>query len=1078
MSSEPRSSARQSRSFSADLQAFIDEAPLERRSIVEFVAAAAAALPAGARIADIGAGGSPYRELFRHAEYIAVDRAETLHADEHELDVVGSADALPLPDESFDAVLCTQVLEHLAEPAAAIAEMHRVLRPGGHLYLTAPLAWEEHEMPHDYFRYTRSGLDHLMTQAGFAELAIVPRTDCFTTLAQLTLSARWSLGETYEQRELSAERLAAFRRLEAIAAELEEMAPLDARQTFPLGFTVVATRPLREDDASPRPAAEPAETPEPARAGRIPLLYLAPWVDLGGSDKGTIDLFKHIDRSRWAPSIITTQPSANRWLTAVEPYAEEVWSLPDLMPGSEFPSFILGFIESRGVRVVHIMNSRIAFDLMPDMTCLPEPPAIVVQLHAEEPDRSGYVRYSASRYGNLVDAFSVTSQQLADAMLDYEVPRSRMHVITTGVDGLGEFDPDAVAPFEGLAGEGARILWPGRLVAQKDPLLTLDVVKLLDERGVAFTLDVVGDGDMEELVRARARELGIAHRIQWYPPSHEMPRWYRSADLLLMTSVFEGVPYVMYEAQAMGVPIVVPAIPGNVEFLSGKEGGVLIDPRDDAVAYADALQRLIEDGDERRRMGASARERMLREASLETMGRRHDELYERLLANRPASTRRLSEPKPEHDPTPLEPVRFPRETLPERSVAVIVPCYQHGRFLPDAIRSLREQTLQPRRIVVVDDASADPETTAALDKLDQDPLVTVLRLARNSGPSVARNRALALVRENYVLPLDADDMLLPRALEDMVEQLEQAPPEIGFIYPNAQHFGNRHDYFEAPAYNLHLLLDDNYCAATSLFDRRVFDSGVSYPEEVVFGHEDWDIVLQMAEREIYGEPAHGPTFLYRKRGFSRVNAVEYGPESFKERIARRHPLLYERRERIKARWAPALSLVLLDGADGGTAAWPEELFDGLRRQSCVDFEIVRAAPVPGDADGLVVRDVGGTGLERVRAAIAAARGPWVVVCGASAATALQRPTFVEQTVRIFWSNNALECVAFLPRGEKAVPFTLLDAAAVLERQPCAFAWRRPPQRELEPVEIDDATTLLEALVEQWESEGPVQWRTA
>ena len=67
------------------------------------------------------------------------------------------------------------------------------------------------------------------------------------------------------------------------------------------------------------------------------------------------------------------------------------------------------------------MNSRIAYDLMPDMTCLRNPPAIVLQFHAEEPDRAGYARYAAARYGNLVDAFSVTSHQLGAAMLDYDI---------------------------------------------------------------------------------------------------------------------------------------------------------------------------------------------------------------------------------------------------------------------------------------------------------------------------------------------------------------------------------------------------------------------------------------------------------------------------------------------------------------------------------------------------------------------------------------------------------------------------------------------------------------------------------
>ncbi len=1084
MTSDGRSTPPIAARHSKALEQFLDEAPIERRPILEFVAAAAASLPEGSRVADVGAGSAPFRELFQHVDYVTVDRAQSLHGGPSDFDILAAADAIPLEDESLDAILCTQVLEHLPNPADTLAEFHRLLKPGGRLFLTAPLVWEEHEKPYDFFRYTRSGLEHLLTEAGFERLEITGRTDCFSTLAQLLRNARWSLGTTGDESdsERRAHR-AAFLRLDEMAEELVELAPLDARHSFPLGYQVVATRP--ELHATSEVPHRRMRIGRRDRKHRVPILYLAPWVDLGGSDKGTIDWFKHIDRERWAPSIITTQPSVNRWLPELEPYAEEIWPLPDLMAGADFPSFILGFIETRYIKLVHIMNSRLAFDLMPDMRCLTEPPVVVIQHHAEEHDRSGYVRYVASRSGNLVDAFSITSRQLADAMLDYEVPRSRLHVIPSGIDGLYEFNPDRVAPFDLAEDSGARILWPGRLVAQKDPMLTLDVIKLLDDRGVSFTLHVVGDGEMKDDVIRRAHQLGVERLIRWHPPSHEMPRWYRSSDLLLMTSTFEGVPYVIYESLAMEVPVVAPALPGNVE-LMGTSGGALIAPRDDVKAYADAIQALLSDEQHRREVGANARERMLRDFSLPEMGRRHDALYEDLLTNRPKSSQRgagdgpRQQPEPESTSAP-QPISLPREPPPERSVAVIVPCYQHGRFLPDAIQSLREQTLPPRRIIVVDDASADPETTTALNELDQDPLVTVIRLSVNSGPSVARNRALADVTESYVLPLDADDMLLPLALREMVEQLERAPESVGFIYPNVQHFGNRHDYYEAPAYNLDLLLGDNYCAATSLFDRRIFDTGVRYAEDIVSGHEDWDLVLQLAERGVQGEAAEGgATFLYRKRGFSRVNAVAYGPKSFHERIERRHPLLYHhRREQIKAKWSPALSLVLIEGCAGESAAWPSGIAAHLRAQTCGDFETICAGHVLRDPGDLQITEVAGEELDAIEAAMHATRGRFVLLAGVRAAEALCRCTFVEQLIRVFWSNVDLSrLVLAVKPGRRGPRLGLLTAADVLEAAPCAVAWRRKEEEDSCNVDLGDTESPLEDVILRWQLDGPVTWRAA
>jgi glycosyltransferase involved in cell wall biosynthesis len=563
--------------------------------------------------------------------------------------------------------------------------------------------------------------------------------------------------------------------------------------------------------------------------GPVPILYIAPWVDLGGSDKGTIDWFKSLDRDSWAPSLITTQPSANRWLHHLEPYAEEVWDLPDLMPGGAFPEFILGFIESRNVQIVHMMNSRLAFDLLPEISVLPEPPSIVVQLHAEEPNQAGYVRYVTRRYGNLVDAFSVTSRHLEEAIAGYAIAPSRVAVIHSGVDGEQEFNPSHVEPLE-LEGGGSRVLWPGRLVEQKDPMLTLDVIARARERGARFVLDVVGDGHMEDAVRARAERLGVADMIDWHPPSQEMARWYRSVDLVLMTSAYEGVPYVVYEALAMGVPVIGPALPGNLEFMDA-DSGILVEPRDDVDRYADAIVSLLADDERRRGMGERSRRRMLGDFSLIEMGRRHGELYEGLLAKRPATGQALA-----HGPPPLTRTRLRREPLPEPTVGVIVPCYRHGIFLDACIDSIKAQTRGPDRIVVVDDGSDDAETIEVLDRLEQDPEVSVVRQEANLGPSAARNRALTQLDTSYVLPIDADDELLPNALERMLAQLEVAPEDVGFIYPNVQYMGNRSNYVRSPAYNLWLLMQQNYCPAPALFDRRVFDgTGVRYPEEMVVG---------------------------------------------------------------------------------------------------------------------------------------------------------------------------------------------------------------------------------------------------
>ena len=815
--------------------------------------------------------------------------------------------------------------------------------------------------------------------------------------------------------------------------------------------------------------------------GRTPILYIAPWVDLGGADRGTIDWFRNVDRTRWAPSLITTTPSPNRWLHHVEPYAEEVWDLPDLMPGSAFPEFILGFIESRGVRVVHIMNARLGFDLLPDMTCLPEPPAVVVQMHGEEPDQRGYVRYVTRRYANLIDAFSVISENLKGIVVDYDIPPSRVDVIHLGVDGEGEFDPAHVEPLELDGNGGKRVLWPGRLVRDKDPLLTVEVLARAREQGADFVLDIVGEGHLKEPTRARAEELGVSEMIKWHPPSQEMPRWFRSADLLLMTSLFEGMPLVIYEALAMGVPVVAPALAGNMELMDA-QSGVLVEPRDDAARYAEAIVSLLEDDERRREMGEHSRRRMLEEFSLKEMGRRHDALYERLLSERTASSRwRNEELFGEEDPThgephdaPPRPLRLSRVPAPEPTVGVIVPCYRHGIFLDACIGSVKAQTVAPAQIVVVDDASKDPETIEALARLDDDPDVTVLRQPENSGPSAARNRAMSELDTSYVLPIDADDELLPDAIERMLAQLEAAPEDVGFVYPHWHHIGNRMDEVRVPAYNVWLLMRQNYCGTPGLFDRRLFSEyGLGFAEEIVVGHEDWDLILELAERGVRGIPADAPTFLYRKQGFSRVNAVDYGPEAFHKTIEGRHPHLYLNSDRIKSEWAPALSIVLLD-EDGGR--WTADDLTGVERQTCRDFELVarddlagRTRPAGAEADAPI---------EWLQMAIDQARGRWLLLLPRSGAAVLSHSSFVEQLIHAFAANAGAPAMALANPSDRRNTFTQLDDTERLSASPGAIAFERPLWGHVPKIPLGIEKSLMADLVVGLRTIGPVQWRVA
>lgn len=143
---------------------------LIRRSLHRQIRALAPRLEG--RVLDFGCGRKPYRACFTGATgYVGVDLARSGH--DHatsQVDVFYDGKVLPFGDGTFDAVFTSEVLEHVFEPDAALEELGRVLRAGGLLLVTVPFAWNEHEAPFDYGRYTSFGLAHLLGRHGFEVL--------------------------------------------------------------------------------------------------------------------------------------------------------------------------------------------------------------------------------------------------------------------------------------------------------------------------------------------------------------------------------------------------------------------------------------------------------------------------------------------------------------------------------------------------------------------------------------------------------------------------------------------------------------------------------------------------------------------------------------------------------------------------------------------------------------------------------------------------------------------------------------------------------------------------------------------
>lgn len=133
-----------------------------------FAREAAQSVAVGSRVLDAGAGDCPYRGFFKHTEYESADFCQVEGSLYGEITYICDLGSIPVEDNRYDLVLCTQVMEHLPEPDVVLQELFRVLKPGGTIWVSAPLFYPEHQIPYDFYRYTQYGMKHKLEHAGFS----------------------------------------------------------------------------------------------------------------------------------------------------------------------------------------------------------------------------------------------------------------------------------------------------------------------------------------------------------------------------------------------------------------------------------------------------------------------------------------------------------------------------------------------------------------------------------------------------------------------------------------------------------------------------------------------------------------------------------------------------------------------------------------------------------------------------------------------------------------------------------------------------------------------------------------------
>lgn len=231
-------------------------------------------------------------------------------------------------------------------------------------------------------------------------------------------------------------------------------------------------------------------------------------------------------------------------------------------------------------------------------------------------------------------------------------------------------------------------------------------------------------------------------------------------------------------------------------------------------------------------------------------------------------------------------------------ISVVIPCFNHGHYLAEAVDSVLSQTWQGFEIIVVNDGSTDPETNQILVDF-QRPKTRIIHLPQNRGLPAARNAGIEQARGKYICCLDADDKLQETYLEKAILVME-VNAGISFVWPWTQVFGAEDRVWYTPQFDLRTLIYHNQLNASAVFRKSAWQSVGGFDDEMRDGFEDWEFWIRLAGHGLRGFRISEKLFLCRRTGYGFASrAAEMRAELFAQ-VQEKNPQLYTHAEEILA----------------------------------------------------------------------------------------------------------------------------------------------------------------------------------
>lgn len=312
---------------------------------------------------------------------------------------------------------------------------------------------------------------------------------------------------------------------------------------------------------------------------RKQILFILPWLVVGGADNFNLELISRLDKKKYNITIITTEYSKYVLRQEFEKHAV-VFDLTTFLKQKDWAGFIDYIIKSRNIDLVFLSNSFFGYYALPWLKSMNEKVKFVDYLHAEDFSwrHGGYPRDSVA-ISNILDKTYTCTEHLKTIMKDKMNLEAldKAETIYIGVDEK-KFDRNNpnIEKIDFSIYKGKKIiLFSCRIVELKRPLFIIDVLKKLLETNKNIILFVVGDGDQLNEMKSYAKYKKVKDNVVFFGMQRDVRPYYKAADVLVVSSLTEGLTLSAYEAMSMAVPVVSANVGGQSELIDDSCGKII-----------------------------------------------------------------------------------------------------------------------------------------------------------------------------------------------------------------------------------------------------------------------------------------------------------------------------------------------------------------------------------------------------------------------------------------------------------------------------------------------------------------------